>query len=56
MLVKEIVQEITPSLRFQTSVTRILQEATKSYIVGVMEDTNLCAIHTKHVTIIPKDM
>jgi histone H3 len=24
--------------------------------VGIMEDSNLCAIHAKRVTIMPKDM
>jgi histone H3 len=33
-----------------------LQEAAEAYIVGVFEDTNLCAIHGKRVTIMPKDM
>ena len=33
-----------------------LQEATKAYLVGLFEDTNLCAIHAKRVTIMPKDI
>jgi histone H3 len=33
-----------------------LQEASEAYLVGVFEDTNLCALHTKRVTIMPKDM
>ena len=32
------------------------QEATEAYLVGLFEDTNLCAIHTKRVTIFPKDI
>jgi hypothetical protein len=32
------------------------QEASKAYLVGLYEDTNLCTIHAKHVTIMPKDM
>ena len=28
----------------------------KQYAVGLMEDTNLCAIQTKRVTIMPKDI
>ena len=55
-LVRELAQEIMPNLRFQMSALRALQEASESYIVGLMEDTNLCAIHAKHVTIMPKDM
>ena len=51
-----ITQEIMPNLRFQTNTLRALQEATESYTVGLMEDMNLCAIHAKCVTIMPKDM
>merc|ERR1712226_954412 len=28
----------------------------QAYMVGLFEDTNLCAIHAKRVTIMPKDM
>ena len=33
-----------------------LQEAAEAYHVGLFEDTNLCAIHAKRVTIMPKDI
>ena len=33
-----------------------LQEAREAYLVGLFEDTNLCAIHAKRVTIMPKDI
>merc|ERR1712126_482423 len=33
-----------------------LQEASEAYLVGLMEDTNLCAIHAKRVTIMPRDI
>ena len=33
-----------------------LQEASEAYLVGLFEDTNLCAIHAKRVTIMSKDM
>jgi histone H3 len=33
-----------------------LQEASEAYLVGMFEDTNLCAMHAKHFTIMPKDM
>ncbi len=32
------------------------QEATEAYLVGLFEDTNLCAIHAKRVTIMPRDI
>jgi hypothetical protein len=31
-----------------------LQEASEAFLVGLFEDTNLCAIHAKRVTIMPK--
>ena len=55
-LVREIAQDFQPDLHFQTNTIKTLQEASESYLVGLMEDTNLCAIHTKHITIMPKDM
>ena len=33
-----------------------LQNAIEHYLVGVNEDANLCAIHAKRVTIMPKDI
>jgi histone H3 len=33
-----------------------LQEAAEAYLVGLFEGTNLCAIHAKRVTIMPKDI
>ena len=54
--VKEIAQDYNSGLRFQASAVAALQESAESYIVGLFEDTNLCAIHAKRVTIMPKDM
>lgn len=55
-LVREIAQEFKPDLRFQSTAVLALQEATEAYLVGLFEDTNLCAIHAKRVTIMPRDM
>ena len=55
-LLREIAQEITPNLIFQASALNNLQEATESYIVGLIEDSNLYAIHAKCITIMPRDM
>jgi histone H3 len=55
-LVREIASEFKNDLRFQSSAVLALQEATEAYLVGLFEDTNLCAIHAKRVTIMPKDM
>eukprot|EP00729_Bicosta_minor_P018043 gene18044-15969_t len=42
--------------RFQSAAIRALQEASEAYLVGLFEDTNLCALHAKRKTIMPKDM
>jgi len=55
-LVREIAQEYKTDLRFQSNAVAALQEASEAYLVGLFEDTNLCAIHAKRVTIMPKDM
>ena len=55
-LVREIAQEYKNELRFQSSAILALQEATEAYLVSLFEDTNLCAIHAKRVTIMPKDI
>ena len=55
-LVREIASEYRNELRFQSSAVLALQEASEAYMVGLFEDTNLCAIHAKRVTIMPKDM
>ena len=55
-LVKEITQDFKSDLRFQSSAIAALQEASEAYLVGLFEDTNLCAIHARRVTIQPKDM
>lgn len=55
-LVKEVAQEFLTDLRFQSTAILALQEAAEAYLIGLFEDTNLCAIHAKRVTIMPKDM
>ncbi|KAM0884574.1 hypothetical protein ACQ4PT_030897 [Festuca glaucescens] len=55
-LVREIAQDFKTDLRFQSHAVLALQEAAEAYLVGLFEDTNLCAIHAKRVTIMPKDI
>ena len=55
-LVREVALEFKSDLRFQSSAVLALQESCESYLVGLFEDTNLCAIHAKRVTIMPKDI
>ena len=56
-LVREIAQDLSKmSICFQSGAIIALQEASETYLVGLLEDSNLCAIHAKRVTIMPKDI
>ena len=55
-LVREITQDFKTDLRFQSVVILCLQEAVEAYLVMLFDDANLCAIHTRRVTIMPKDI
>lgn len=55
-LVREVSQTGKDSLRFQSAAILAIQEAAESFIVSLLADTNLCAIHTRRVTIMPRDI
>ena len=56
-LVWEVAQDLGKmNVRFQSRAIMALQEALEAYLVGLLEDANLCAVHTKWVTIMPKDI
>jgi histone H3 len=55
-LVREIASGFRGDLRFQSSAIAALQEASEAYLVGLFEDTNLCAIHANRVTIMERDV
>ena len=56
-LVRELAQDLGKiNIRFQSGVIMALQEASEAYLVGLLEDANLCAVHTKRVTIMTKDI
>ena len=56
-LVREIAQDLgKKDVHFQSGAIIALQEALEAYLVGFLEDSNLCAIHAKRVTIMPKDI
>ena len=55
--VREIAAKISREpLRFQSVALKALQEGSKAYVIGLLEDSQLCTIHTKCRTIMPKDM
>ncbi|RZR79976.1 hypothetical protein BHM03_00005856 [Ensete ventricosum] len=55
-LVREIAQAFRTDLLFQMSAVAALQEAAEAFLVCLFEATNLCAIHAKRVTIMPRDL
>ena len=55
-LVREIVQGFSKEFRVTPAMVMALQEAAEVYLVQLLEDSNLCAIHAKHITIQPKDI
>ncbi|KAA8643236.1 hypothetical protein EYZ11_008617 [Aspergillus tanneri] len=60
-LVREVALELLPAdvgaeLRWQSHAIQALQEAAEAFLVHLFEDTNLCAIHAKRVTIMQKDI
>ena len=55
-LVREIAQDFKTDLRFQSAAILCLQEAAEAYLVKLFDDANLCAIHARQVTIMPKDI
>ena len=55
-VIYEIMRGIRDDLRIQAVAVWGLQEAAEAYLVGLFEDSNLCAIHAKWVTIMPRDV
>ena len=59
-LIRELLNEARPRsvdlYRIQAMAVHILQWAAEAYLVGLLEDTNLCALHAKRCTILPKDI
>ncbi|XP_055967172.1 histone H3.1-like [Sorex fumeus] len=56
LVLRKISQDFKTDLRSQSSAIMVLQEVCKVYLVGLFEDTNLCAFPTKRVTIMSKDI
>ena len=61
-LVKELILEagqdmsLTYQPRCSFSALEAIQEAAEMYLVHLFDDSNLCAIHSRRVTIMPKDL
>lgn len=55
-VIREIGARARTDVRWTSSAVSALQEAAEAWLVGLFEDTNLCAIHAGRVTIMPKDL
>ena len=59
-LIRELLNEARPRSRdpyhIQAMAVHVLQWAAEAYLVGLLEDTNLCTLHAKCCTILPKDI
>ncbi|ODM90099.1 histone H3.3 type 2 [Orchesella cincta] len=56
-LVKEITQNLRRGeFRFMSVAIEALQHASETYVIGLFEDANLCAVHAHRVSIMPKDL
>lgn len=59
-LVREILHDTprsTPGdLRIQTTALLALQETAEAFLVKLFEDSNMCAIHARRVTLMPRDI
>ena len=55
-LIREVAQGFRADLKFEGMATKALQEAGEAFLVGILEQANLCAVHTKHVTVMPEDI
>lgn len=55
-VVREVMMELNKNYRIQELALMALQEAAESFLVTLLEMSNLCAIHSKRVTLYPKDI
>ena len=55
-LCREIAEKLKLDVHFQSTAILAYQEASEAYLIGLFEDANLCAMHARRVTLMPKDM
>ena len=55
-LVREIADSQKVGLRFQSSAVAAIQEATEAFVVSLLSDANLTALHANRVTALPRDL
>ena len=55
-VIKEITAKYFPEARYSYGAIDAIQQCVESYMIGLFEDTQLCAIHAKRATVMTKDM
>lgn len=55
-IVLELLATEKQDYRIHCEAISAIREAAEAYLVGLFEDTNLCAVHAKRATITPRDI
>ena len=54
--VRDVMKEHDPEMRVSSVALEAVHEAVEAYMVNMLEDANLCAIHAKRQTLMKKDV
>ena len=54
--VRTLLKELDTEVRLRPQTLEAMREATEAYLVDVLADSNLCAIHAKRETVMVKDI
>lgn len=54
--VREIMADFDKDFRLQAVAAEAIHEASEAYLVSMLEDANLCAIHARRQTLMKKDV
>ena len=55
-LIRECLFKTKESIRLSANACEAIQDATESYMTGLLSDANLCTLHAKRVTLMPRDL
>ena len=55
-VIKDMTARIFPDARYSMAAVTAIQNCVENHMIGLFEDTNLCAIHAGRATIMTKDM
>jgi len=55
-MIKRLAHRVDPEIKIASQALAAIQEATEMYMIRLFEDGTNCAIHSKRVTLMPKDL